>query len=74
MPSGDPHEPDSAAEWTEASTGSGKSGMSTSLLDAPVARLRHARSKRSGQLSSDAADGLDGRLTVCWERSPRDAG
>lgn len=64
VPSRDPHEPDSATEWTETNTGGGETGVSTSLLDARIARLRHARSKRSGQLSSGAADGPDGRLTV----------
>ena len=65
VPSRDPHEHDSATEWTENNTGGGEAGMeSTNLLDARIARLRHARSKRSGQLSSDAADGPDGRLTV----------
>ena len=64
VPSSDPREPDSATEWTETNTGGGETCMSTNLLDARIARLRHARSKRSGQLSTDAADGPDGRLTV----------
>ena len=74
VPSSDPREPDSVTEWTETNTGGGETGMSMNLLDARIARLRHARSKRSGQLSSDAADWPDGRLKVSENEVPRDTG